>query len=375
MSKKRDTMELSRQSPSGIKLSFHVVGWLIFFFAPVILSPGRDIEAYFSEVPIITSLLLRNILLIILFYANLFYFTPKLFGPKRQATFFLVMGLLIIVVGSINYYIHEILNGPFEGFRIGPLKGTGDFRPPPEFPGNNRPPRRLMLASPYFSSLLITALVATASTLVVLWNNWINAKEDEQQRTLQKVAAELSMLKLQISPHFLFNTLNNIRWLVRSKSDNAEPALVKLSQLLRYILYQADANFVSLDKEIAHLHDYVSLQKMRLEENSKITFTVEGDVQNKRIVPLLLIPLVENFFKHGDFMDGYPSIIDVKVHQSKLTLKTINKTLVADKNAIDSGIGIDNLLKRLELHYPGNHHFRQWAEEDNYFVTLEINLN
>ena len=83
-------MELSRQSPSGIKLSFHVVGWLIFFFAPVILSPGRDVEAYFSEAPIITSLLLRNILLIILFYANLFYFTPKLFGPKRQPIFFLV---------------------------------------------------------------------------------------------------------------------------------------------------------------------------------------------------------------------------------------------------------------------------------------------
>jgi hypothetical protein len=156
-------MELSRQSPSGIKLSFHIVGWLIFFFAPVILSPGRDMEAYFSEAPIITSLVLRNILLMILFYANLFYLTPKLFGPKSQATFFFVMGLLIIIVGSANYYIHEILNVPFEEFRMGPPKGPEGFRPPPDFPGNDRPPRRLMLASPYFSSLLITALVATAS--------------------------------------------------------------------------------------------------------------------------------------------------------------------------------------------------------------------
>ena len=368
-------MELSRQMPSRIKLSFHIVGWLIFFFAPVILSPGRDIEAYFSEAPIITSLVLRNILLMILFYANLFYFTPKLFAPKSQATFFFVMGLLIVIVGSLNYYIHEILNGPFEGFSMRPPKGPGDFRPPPDFPGNDRPPRRLMLASPYFSSLLITALVATASTLLVLWDNWIKAKEDEQERTLQKVAAELSMLKLQISPHFLFNTLNNIRWLVRSKSENAEPALVKLAQLLRYILYQADANFVSLDKEIVHLHDYVSLQKMRLDENSKINFNVEGDMLNKRIVPLLLIPLVENFFKHGDFSNADQSLIDVKVHESRLTLKTINKTLASDKEAIDSGIGIDNLRKRLELHYPGNHHFKQWEEGDNYFVTLEINLN
>ena len=332
-------------------------------------------EAYFSEAPIITSLVLRNILLMILFYTNLFYFTPKLFAPKSQATFFFVMGLLIVIVGSLNYYIHEILNGPFEGFSMRPPKGPGDFRPPPDFPGNDRPPRRLMLASPYFSSLLITALVATASTLLVLWDNWIKAKEDEQERTLQKVAAELSMLKLQISPHFLFNTLNNIRWLVRSKSENAEPALVKLAQLLRYILYEADSNFVSLDKEIVHLHDYVSLQKMRLEENSKINFNVEGDMLNKRIVPLLLIPLVENFFKHGDFAKADQSLIDVKVHESRLTLKTINKTLASDKEAIDSGIGIDNLRKRLELHYPGNHHFKQWEEGDNYFVTLEINLN
>jgi hypothetical protein len=142
-------MELSRQTPSRIKLSFHIVGWLIFFFAPVILSPGRDIEAYFSEAPIITSLVLRNILLMILFYVNLFYFTPKLFAPKTQATFFFVMGLLIVIVGSLNYYIHEILNDPFEGFSMRPPKGPGDFRPPPDFHGNDRPPRRLMLASPY----------------------------------------------------------------------------------------------------------------------------------------------------------------------------------------------------------------------------------
>lgn len=367
-------MELSRESPSGIKLSFHIVGWLIFFFAPVILSPGRDMEAYFSEPSIITSLILRNLLLMIFFYLNLFYLTPKLFAPKSQATFFFVMGLLIIVVGSVNYYVHEILNGPFEGFSMRPPKPP-DFKPGPDFPPGNRPPRRLMLASPYFSSLLITALVATASTLLVLWNNWIKAKEDAQERTLQKVAAELSMLKLQVSPHFLFNTLNNIRWLVRSKSENAEPALVKLSQLLRYILYQANANFVSLDKEVEHLQDYVSLQKMRLEENGKINFKVEGDLVNRRIVPLLLIPLVENFFKHGDFVNADRSVIDLTVHEQKLTFKTINKTLLSDKEAIDSGIGIDNLKKRLALHYPGNYAFKQWEEEGNYFVTLEINLN
>jgi hypothetical protein len=368
-------MPLTGESPAGIKVTFHIVGWLIFFFAPIILSPGRDMEVYFSEPAIIGSLLIRNALLMIFFYINFFYLTPRLFSANSQATFFFVIGLLILVVGSGNYYIHELLNGPPDAFGMRPHKPTWDFGPGPDFPPGNRPPRRLMLASPYFSSLLMTALVATASTLLVLWNNWLKAKADEQERSLQKVAAELSMLKLQISPHFLFNTLNNIRWLVRSKSEKAEPALVKLSQLLRYILYQASTDFVSLDKEVEHLQDYVSLQRMRLEESVKINFSLEGDMLNKKIVPLLLIPLVENFFKHADFTDTMNSTIHLTVYDNSLSFKTINKILASDKESIDSGIGIDNLKRRLALYYAGGHIFKQWEEGDYYFVTLEINLN
>jgi hypothetical protein len=369
-------METLRESPVRIKISVHIIGWIIFFFAPVILSPGRDMEAYFSEPGIIISLIVRNILLMSLFYANLFYLTPKLFARKNQAAFFLTLGLLIVIVGSANFYIHEILNGPFEGFSK--PKTPGGFRPmpPPDFHGEYRPPRRLMLASPYFSSLLISALVATASTLLVLWNNWTQAKANEQERTLQKVAAELSVLKLQISPHFLFNTLNNIRWLVRSKSDHAEPALIKLSHLLRYILYQANENFVSLEKEIAHLQDYISLQKMRLSESEPIELFVEGELNAKKIVPLLLIPLVENFFKHGDFSQTSKSQIKLMVHQNKLTFITLNKILKnTEKSFEESGIGLENVRKRLDLHYKNNYSLSYHEANGNYLVTLEINLS
>src|SRR6185369_11333564 len=102
------------------------------------------------------------------------------------------------------------------------------------------------------------------SSLLVFWEEWNKVQLEKQEQELQRVAAELTALKLQISPHFLFNTLNNIRWLVRSKSDVAEEAVVKLSQLLRYILYQTGNERVNLEKEVEHLKDFVELQKMRI---------------------------------------------------------------------------------------------------------------
>lgn len=374
-------MENMSQPPSRIKVTTHLVGWMIFFFAPVILSPVRDIGTYFSEPGVISSLVVRNILLISLFYVNLFYLTPKFFTAKRPLTFFVSIGILIFIVGAANFYIHEVLAGPLEGAPNRPPDGPPDgFGPGPREgagPGPGPHHRRLMLASPFFSSLLLSALVATASTLSVMWNNWVQARAEEQERTLQKVAAELSVLKLQISPHFLFNTLNNIRWLVRSNSAYAEPALVKLSQLLRYVLYQSGQDQVPLEKEVAHLQDYISLQKMRLPENRSLDFAVKGELHNKRIVPLLIIPIVENFFKHGDFGNCAESLIELTVDNHKLTFRTVNK--ISQKSPEgefggESGIGMENVKRRLELHYPKNHVLKRYAADNSYFVYLEINL-
>src|SRR6185369_13982184 len=148
----------------------------------------------------------------------------------------------------------------------------------------------MSLSGPLFSSFLLTIMIASISTSIVLWNDWVKVQAEEQERAFQKLASELAVLKLQISPHFLFNTLNNIRWLVRSKSDQAEEAVMKLSQLLRYILYQTSQEKIELEKEIQHLKDYVSLQQMRLTEHQNIIFSYAADASNKTIVPLLFIP-------------------------------------------------------------------------------------
>src|SRR6185369_16889476 len=234
----------------------------------------------------------------------------------------------------------------------------------------------MSLSGPLFSSFLLTIMIASISTSIVLWNDWVKVQAEEQERAFQKLASELAVLKLQISPHFLFNTLNNIRWLVRSKSDQAEEAVMKLSQLLRYILYQTDQDKILLDKEIENLRDYISLQKMRLSSQQNVTFTVTGETSEKRIVPLLFIPIIENFFKYGDFENGTCNKVLLSVKGDHLVFSTENHIVKANtSNKEESGIGLNNIRKRLVLHYPDNHQL-SYAEKDGIFTLhLEIFLN
>ena len=328
----------------------HITGWIIFFSAPLLLSPEG--WQFIQDPRSILSLTFRNIILMGLFYFNLLYLTPKFLLAKGPILFFAALLFLVIIISAINFAIHDAL-----------VEGVGRHDRPHGAPPFSREyegmpaPRgpRLMVAGPFFSSLLITSVVASFSTLIVFWKNIIRAKEYEQERSLQKISAELSILKLQISPHFLFNTLNNIRWLVRSKSDQAEPAVVKLSQLLRYVLYQSNQETVSLEKELEHLADYVMLQKMRLPQND-FRYEVIGESNEKVIEPLLLIPIVENFFKHADFSKPGNSIL-ITIESNRIIVTTQNSTL-PKSNETDlqaSGIGLENIRKRLALHYSGKH--------------------
>jgi len=206
----------------------------------------------------------------------------------------------------------------------------------------------------------------------VLWEDWTKAQAEKQEQILAKVAAELTALKLQISPHFLFNTLNNIRWLVRSKSDRAEDAVVKLSHLLRYILYQTHADQVNLEKEINHLTDFVELQKMRLVNPASIHFLVDGDLSGKRIVPLLFLPLAENFFKHGDFTKDFHNEILLSVREYQVVFKT--KNFVVQSEEKENGIGLNNVKRRLALHYPGRHALKYFEKESVFYLELELIL-
>ena len=191
--------------------------------------------------------------------------------------------------------------------------------------------------------------------------------------------SELNFLKAQIHPHFLFNTLNNLYALTLNQSANAPAVVLGLSEILRYMLYECNSELVPLKREIDILKSYLTLEKLRYEERLDLNLSISGDPANKSIAPLLMIPLVENAFKHGagEMTEGPWVSIDLDVSQDRLKLKVSNGRPV--KQAEDSKnhfkkIGVGNVKKRLELIYPGSHHFTVYDEQEMYVVILEISL-
>lgn len=370
------------QKSGSYKLMAHAGVWAIFFLLPLPLAFQRGLGADLPDSKFILSIEIRNIVLLIFFYVNLYYITPIFLAKKNVTSFFIVITGCVLLVSGISFLVQRSLMGMPEVFihRSHKMDGIGIPPLPPHLPGagptmifRSRP---LLIAGPFFSNFLITGIVASVSTLIVMWGKWNQARQEEQERTLQKVAAELSVLKLQISPHFLFNTLNNIRWLVRSKSTQAEEAVVKLSQLLRYILYQTNQEKVALSNEVQHLEDFISLQRIRLKNKDRVGYNFRGDFEHHMIVPLLFIPLVENFFKYADFDSDVTNQITLDASEKSLRFICWNKTTIGNAIAEPdaSGIGLDNLKKRLALHYPDKHTLMIEHQRDYFEIVMTLDL-
>lgn len=201
----------------------------------------------------------------------------------------------------------------------------------------------------------------------------------QENRQKESMSMELSFLRSQVSPHFMFNTLNSMVALARKKSDKLEPALIELSNLMHYMLYESDEEKVNLSKEIDYIQSYIDLQTLRFGHNVKIMFTVNKPLPSDPCIePMLLIPLIENAFKHGIGLIEDPEIdIRLNVEQDELLLLVNNKyndrTLVTrDKT---SGIGLVNLERRLKLLYPHKHSLTA-AKNGTYFkASLKLNLH
>jgi len=188
---------------------------------------------------------------------------------------------------------------------------------------------------------------------------------------LQNRLAELSFLRSQINPHFLFNSLNNIYALVYENSPNALPAIAGLSDLLRYMLYDNNDK-VPLEKELAYIEKYIALQKLRFEHAVKANINAHGNTKQTTIEPLLLVPFIENAFKHGDFSaDGKGFEAAVHVTPNKLHFYCYNTKGSGTKDA-GGGIGLANIRRRLQLLYPGRYALDIGDEENAFTVNLEL---
>ncbi|TDO20894.1 histidine kinase [Pedobacter duraquae] len=200
-------------------------------------------------------------------------------------------------------------------------------------------------------------------------------KLKEKELKFQARNAELSFLKSQINPHFLFNNLNNIYTLVYQQSTNALPAISKLSDLLRYMLYQKE-DFVPLTREIEYLNNFIDLQLLRYDYIPEISVNIQTDIDaSTKIIPLSLIPFVENAFKHGDLKDAQnPLTIKLEVKQDLLVFKVDNQKNGNRKDAT-GGIGLENIKKRLELLNPAKYDLIINETTNHFYIELKMVIN
>ena len=246
-------------------------------------------------------------------------------------------------------------------------------QPPPPPRGEHSPPPMMLDQKPIINPKVNIIIFFFISVFVGIF---IHTDKRLQRIENEKLIAELAQLKAQINPHFLFNTLNSIYALAIRNDKKTAESILKLSELMRFILRDAPKNQVALEKEIAFIDNYIALQKFRLTEHMALEYEVVGNPKSKKIAPLLLITFIENAFKHGINPDEDCDIlIHITIEKKDLTLHVFNKKVPMSPNQMSSGIGLTNTEERLQLLYPSKHHLDIQEESNAYMVELKLDLS
>jgi len=213
-----------------------------------------------------------------------------------------------------------------------------------------------------------------SAVAIKLLKYWYANKQAQQILTKEKLQAELNFLKTQIHPHFLFNTLNNLYALTLKKSDRAPDMVLKLSELINYMLYECTGDEVPLTKEIKFIRNYIDIEKMRYGDRLDLDIRVTGDIGNRKIAPLVILPFVENCFKHGAGEDIQQSWVKITIDAADdhLIVKVENSKASENGRSSNEGIGIQNVKRRLDLLYPGKHELKIINGEETFLVILTI---
>jgi len=358
-----------------VQIIIHIAAWVCFLMLPFVFYPRpRDI-AFFSERYFSVFFVLSNALIIAFYYLNTFLLIPKLLERKKLLIYSLIILGLLIFYGSFPRIYH---------YFSATLQWLPPMRPPSNTASNAlsgaaapSAPRNRNFQQPILSSgsIVLFLLVFVFSTGIKVINQWLTSEQRNKEIANEKLKAELSFLKAQINPHFLFNTLNNIYALASGQSEQTAPAVLKLSSIMRYVLTEAGNDLVPLEKEIQFTSHYIELQKMRLTGKSSIDFTVKGDSLGKQVSPLLFLPFVENAFKYGiSTRELSPITILLEIKKDSLYFcvsnhKHINASL---KRTDNTGIGIMNTKRRLDLLYPDRHTLTINDEPAVFTVHLNI---
>lgn len=290
---------------------------------------------------------------ITVFYINYLLILPTFLNQKKYLWCALSMVFLILISGFIKcglaYYFHDIVLV-------------------------RRPKMQVMgFWHYYFSTAFVSCFFIFLSTVLKFMTDWFINEKIKSNLENEKLIAELAFLKSQINPHFLFNSLNNIYSLAYQKSAKTPEAILKLSEIMRYMLYESNEGKVALSDEIRYLKNYIELQKLRFKDKAYIKFEILGDTYNQTIIPLVLISFVENAFKHGVATDEEnPITIMVNIKLGELFFQVINKKSNQNKDQT-GGIGLQNVKRRLDLLYKDQ--YRLNIDDSNNIYNCELYLN
>lgn len=342
-----------KQSLKNINpIVLHVLCWGIFILINISTFHSR-----FNEFP--KELFYAKIgIQVVLFYLNFSLLVPKLLLNNSV--------LLYVITSFVFIFLSIYL---IDGFIQTPMRESFEFQD--GFPPESAVARR-GLFNPM--SLFETMLIFAVGTSVRLVAEWYKNEKVKKEIELQRVQTEISFLKAQLNPHFLFNSLNSIYSLANKKSNDATEAIVTLAELMRYMIYETDKELVPLQDEINYIKNYISLQNLRLKDSSGVRINIYGKI-NYKIEPLLLISFIENAFKYGTDYNGKTDIrIRIEVLENNLTFEVTNYVSMHKRDNHNSGIGLKNVKNRLYLQYPNTHELKIEESDKLFSVKLKLKL-
>jgi two-component system LytT family sensor kinase len=224
------------------------------------------------------------------------------------------------------------------------------------------------------SSVFTCGFFIISGCLIKFALDWFSNIRIQRSLETEKKDMELQFLKSQLNPHFLFNCLNNIYSLAYQKSDKTADAILKLSEIMRYMIYESNDSWVALSKEIEYVQSYIELQKLRFKDGAAVVMTLNGEIDNQQILPLILISFVENAFKHGVANDpADPIRINIIANQKILHFSVSNKKNSANKDQT-GGVGLNNVERRLQLLYPDRYKLNIVNSATHYTCELMLDI-
>ncbi|MGF6850697.1 two-component system LytT family sensor kinase [Chitinophaga sp. W3I9] len=412
-------------------ISLHILGWACFLFFPFFIYRIQILHTGFF-----IKELIDNLFLIGIFYLNIYVLIPRFFNGKKIAIYLSTIVLLIVFITAqqavLNFYFFrnyahrahpmmairldkkfnnsEVTSDDFPPFQrrrmmIRERMAGAEAIPveqatvtrdtpndtagvavtsvaatplPPGMPPME-PDAPTILEYLFFPEVLrrsgfFALLMLFMSGFIKIALEWFKSEKQREELKVEKLNAELKFLKSQINPHFLFNCLNTIYSLAHKQSAQTEHAILKLSTIMRYMIYESNEARVLLSHELKYLHDYIEIQRLRLPKDIEITYQLNGNADGVEIEPMLLVPFVENAFKHGiSYTEDSFIDIDIATTENMIRL-TVKNSHFKERVAERGGVGLDNVLKRLALLYEHEHEIDITETENQFIVDLKIAL-